>query len=309
MSAPIHLLSTDALGDIRDRLARLTSRIGDTAHEAQTRMKWHQRKLEQIEQRLRAELADARKSWKALGKDKEDQGEWQRVKDAHDALRRFRKVALECEEARRNYKRAVARMATAGTDGSRSAFLGIDTLVGDVASYRAIKSSDGTSPSTAPPTTARASAKSDMSPNATSNGLPQGFSWISITKISGDDLVIDPKEFKKVPYVRMRSGLETLRDRLLPALALNPTMTRDDAVRLDSEAGTDYTAEGFIHPRSVVAAWDAFLDPRREAEVVVVEERADGTVTVVNGRHRLGVARALGMDMVPCRILGNANEP
>jgi hypothetical protein len=102
----------------------------------------------------------------------------------------------------------------------------------------------------------------------------------------------------------MRRGLEILRDEIIPALQRGG-YTREDAERTDQESGTEFTVEGWVHPESRLTVWKAFLDPRREADVVAVERGVDGRYNVSSGRHRLGLARKLGIKKVPVRILGH----
>ena len=74
---------------------------------------------------------------------------------------------------------------------------------------------------------------------------------------------------------------------------LDRGMTRDDFAARD-------TARGALPGRQTASVYDWFLG----TDAIVVERRADGSVNVINGRHRLEIARELGIAHLPAKWPG-----
>jgi hypothetical protein len=309
MAETIELRSVRALAEIRDRLGQFSGGVRSHAEAARDRIRWHSSQLEDLGRDRLDELAAARNAVDALDEEADGWSEWQRLEAAQDALQEFRDVASECHDARRRFEAAVAELAERGATLAAAAFAGIEAKIEAADGYLAIHVPAASGNAGATGGGSSASAASVASPQAAAaddrfGRLPKGFAWVSLADLPNEDFVTDPDLFKKTKRAEMLRGVALLRDEILPMVNANPALNRDDIARLDQQRGTAWTTEGFIHPNSLTTVWDAFLDPRREAEVVVVGRMPDGSYDVINGRHRLGIARELGMTAMPCKLRG-----
>ncbi len=125
--------------------------------------------------------------------------------------------------------------------------------------------------------------------------LPRGFRWVALSEI---DLtkqlegVGGSEDFLKVPYDEMRQGLADLRDEILPAMEANGGRRADYFRDLDQRAGRQY-ADGLQR------VYEAFFG---EGDFIYLVRRPDGTLDLINGRHRLKVAKDLGWDAIPAQV-------
>jgi hypothetical protein len=310
MAEAVELRSVRALAEIRDRLGQFSSRVRSHAEAARDRIRWHSSQLEDLGRDRLDELAAARNAVDALDEEDDGWSDWQRLEAAQDALQEFREVASECHDARRRFEAAVAELAEREAALAAAALAGIEAKIMAADGYLTLhvpaasgnvgaKGGGGSSASPASASSPQAAAADDRF-----GRLPEGFAWVSLADLPDEDFVTDPDLFKKTNRAEMLRGVALLRDEILPMVNADPALNRDDIVQLDQQRGTAWTTAGFTHPDSLTTVWDAFLNPRREAEVVVVGRMPDGSYDVINGRHRLGIARELGMPAIPCKLRG-----
>ncbi len=100
---------------------------------------------------------------------------------------------------------------------------------------------------------------------------------------------LTPKDYKKVPYNEMRAGLLKLQQVVKPQIELGAT--EDDFMLMDDEQGLEY-AHGYHR------IYEAFYG--RDAIAV---EKVGEKYRVLNGRHRLLLAKELGWESIPARIV------
>jgi hypothetical protein len=128
--------------------------------------------------------------------------------------------------------------------------------------------------------------------------LPPGFAWVPFSKIDVErELrpVQDRREFKKVHYDVMRLGMESLRNKVLPAISANGTTANSEYFRhLDEQ-------DGIEHQYGSQVVYDAFFGHDR---VVVEKELDNPQYNITNGKHRIKIALDLGWPGVPAEIRG-----
>jgi hypothetical protein len=311
VAQPVNLRSVRALTELRDRLSHFSSSVRDHADCARDQLRSHSYRLEEIGRARLDELSDAYDTLAALDEDDDGWAERRRLEAAQEAMQEFREVASELQDAQSRFQTQLSRFAGRGSSLAATAIEAISAKIAAAEAYLAIqvpsatggvRSADagGASPGSAghAGSTSATVAADDLGP------LPPGFAWVRLKDLSGEDFIEDPALFEKVDHARMLRGVALLRDEILPRVNANPALGRDDVARLDAERGTAWTAQGFPHPESLATIWDAFLDKRREADVVVISRIPDGRYEVINGRHRLGIARKLGMTAIPCKMTG-----
>jgi hypothetical protein len=312
MADVIDLRSTAFLDTALDALHRVGWQLNNNRQATSEAINLAMAQLSLIGEARLEELRDAQYALDCVNEDDSDYYERERRDEALEAVQKYRRVFAQVEAAGRGLVAKAEALSQRGqqlTSGgtatlqrrieARNEYMAIEmpTASGGIAAGRQAGMANANMAATSMPAPA---VGTDTSP------LPAGFGWINIDEVDAAGFIDDPAEFKKADYASMTRGLEILRDEIIPALHKG-TFTRADAERSDRERGTDYTEEGWIHPESRLTVWQAFLDPRREADVVAVERGSDGKLRVSSGRHRLGLARKLGIKMVPVRILGQQN--
>ncbi|GIV78341.1 MAG: hypothetical protein KatS3mg050_2735 [Litorilinea sp.] len=115
--------------------------------------------------------------------------------------------------------------------------------------------------------------------------IPLGqIDWEEMGGLAQDD-------YHKVSAEEMREGLRKMVEVVRPAVQQGATA--EDFSHMDEERGLDY-------PHGYRRIYDAFYGPH---ECIVVEKVGD-RYQVLNGRHRLWLAREMGMKSLPARVLG-----
>lgn len=312
MADSIDLRSTAFLDTALDSLNRVGWQLGNNSQGASEVYRNAISRLSSIGEARLDDLRDAQRELDSVDEEDSDWHERERRDEALAAVQHYRRVHAQVEAAGRGF---LAQVEALSQRGKHLTSAGIATLQRRIQArddYLAILVPDASGSLTSAgnnaaahfsQTTVKTTTPTEDTPPA---ALPTGFGWINIDEVDASGFVDDPAEFKKVEYSSMTRGMQILRDEIIPALQRGP-FTKDDALRLDREGGTEHTAEGWVHPESRLTIWHAFLDPRREADVVVVERGPDGRLLVTSGRHRLGLARKLGIQMVPVRINGKNN--
>ncbi len=125
--------------------------------------------------------------------------------------------------------------------------------------------------------------------------LPAGFQEIPLEQMDWDEMgALTPEEYHKVPLEEMQEGLRKLQEVVRPAVQQGATA--EDFDRMDQAQGLDY-AHGYRR------IYDAFYGP---SEAIAVEKVGE-KYRVLNGRHRLLLARELGVQALPMRVVAVVN--
>lgn len=127
-------------------------------------------------------------------------------------------------------------------------------------------------------------------------GLPAGCTLVPLDLIDQNEVPIaGPQDFEKGYSIEdLAYAWDLLDQRVLPALAAG-----DEP---GSFADLDLAA-GVMGTRSLADTYSGFLDTR-SGNVIKLEQRPDGTYSIVNGRHRIYVAGLTGRTVVPAFVLG-----
>jgi hypothetical protein len=116
---------------------------------------------------------------------------------------------------------------------------------------------------------------------------PHGHVLVSLGDVDvSDSPVRGPESFQHVPMAEMREGLLLL-DRVLAAVANGAD--RDELRRLDEQTA---------RPVPLLRVYEAFFGDT----AIRLVRRPDGRLEVVNGYHRIWLARLLGIDELPARL-------
>lgn len=123
-----------------------------------------------------------------------------------------------------------------------------------------------------------------------SEWVDQGIQDVPVDKIDmSDSPVQDTGDFQKVSHEEMAEGFRKLEEEVRPAVERGAD--GDYFYQLDQECGLDYE-HGYRR------VYDAFY-----GDSSIRLDKVDDTYDVVNGYHRLAVARELGLKTVPARVI------
>jgi|GEM_PF-3454526 len=130
------------------------------------------------------------------------------------------------------------------------------------------------------------------SPHGTMSGMmlyQQGFRMVPVDAIDDrDNPVTGPGDFSKVPYPQMQAGMRTLADSVLPLV--------QSGADGDFFRGRDQQ-QGLSYINGQQAIYDAFFGSGH-----IWLDYQNGAYTVGNGRHRIYLARQMGMTHLPARV-------
>lgn len=125
---------------------------------------------------------------------------------------------------------------------------------------------------------------------AESEWVDRGIQDVAVDKIDTSDMthVNGPEDFKKVSYDEMAKGFQKLETVVQPGVEKGAG--GDDFYKLDQQQGLDY-ANGYQR------VYDAFYG----GDAIKLEKDGED-YRVINGAHRLYVAKELGIQTVPARV-------
>lgn len=124
-----------------------------------------------------------------------------------------------------------------------------------------------------------------------SDGLPDGFSMVSLEAIDSEDREITEADFTKGSSPEdLTWALEAFQDVIAPGISGGQTL--DDFRQMDAQQGLTGT-------RSYGETYSSLLgtSPR----VIKLVPTGDGRFTVKNGYHRIWLARRIGLTHLPAR--------
>ena len=204
------------------------------------------------------------------------------------ALRTVREWRKAVERAVEEYRRQARRLAAHLEENVPKAAARLERHASTLRAYTGLIPAPATSipPSSIQPVanTAVAEALSVMPGNTIQEISLDSIDWEEMGALASDD-------YRKVSRDEMREGLRKLVEVVRPKVQQGATA--EDFSRMDEELGLDY-AHGYRR------VYDAFYGPN---ECIVVERVGD-TYQVINGRHRLLLAREMGIESLPARVLG-----
>jgi len=151
-------------------------------------------------------------------------------------------------------------------------------------------------PATTPPPGWRPSSdtvqaiQGEQDTKAESEWVDRGIQNVAVDKIDTSDMthVNGPEDFKKVSHDEMAEGFQKLKTVVQPGIEKGAG--GDDFYELDQQQGLDY-ANGYQR------VYDAFYG----GDAIKLEKDGED-YRVINGAHRLFVAKELGIQTVPARV-------
>jgi hypothetical protein len=204
----------------------------------------------------------------------------ERARRAYDKAQR---AAREGAAAREHLQAAVRRAAPALQSDAPAARADLRRRLGELGSYR-LAAGSRASVSTS---SASSSAPSGVPAALTSRGLTE----IDLTQVDFGDNPIDGFGKGGASSADYRWATETWATVVRPGVAGG--MTRNDFAARDG-------ARGAPPLRRTADVYDLFLG---DSDRIVVSRLPSGRLDVINGRHRIEVARQLGIKHLPARMM------
>lgn len=235
--------------------------------------------------------------------DEDDDVDWrlEAVADARAKLRTMHRRQREIAAASDAYRRAAARFSqTRSTSLVRAVaslrlriqalhdYLGV-ALPDDSPADGEVRALGSDQPASGGPEVAAPAHLTDVR-------LPVGFTWVRLEQVELEDClppITSPGQFTKVPYETMREGMIRLQNEILPRLhSSSAPPASEDFRRMDQSNGDTFES-------GLQRIYEAFFG---QDVIYLVRGRGQEKFEVINGRHRLRVARDLGWDAVPVQV-------
>lgn len=278
----------EAVGALRAALAKWRSEARGVISQASAAATgFHSEATREVRQR-RTRLAALQRALGALRPEVDPTPLRRQIAAAEAALVRATRATAVAEGVERE-ARALDRRTAQATEGyAAAAELDLGRRLESLSGYR-VGSTGATTSIGSTASTVRSGADSTASP--TDQALRK-LGLVSVplgTASHADNPVIDGYHKGGATRSDYRWAIETWETIVLPGLAAGAN--RDDFVRRDE-------ARGAIGFRRTAGVYDMFLGDGR----LVFSRRPDGSLDVTNGRHRIDIARGLGISHLPGEI-------
>lgn len=292
------IVSPEALTRLKEALLRYRTRTNTMMSEVTSDLSRRLKRLEVARDEAQREVRRFQRDLSDCDED-DDSGQAQSDLDAaEERLKRIDHWIGQVVDALPQFKRANQGAQTLVTRLPRTvSFLeGKLTQFMDYANVQMPKYSarGGNSTTAGPSATAIVGdVTSDHLKNLPDVALPAGYQWVKLDAISRRDDLRPDESFHKASEEDVKKGFYLLKNEILPALDEDRTLPSDHFGNLDRGAGRSY-AEG------IQRVYDAFFG----GDCIALDRGlGDGKYGVTNGRHRLHIARDLGWEAVPVKIL------
>lgn len=308
-------ISPDALPPLRASLTKFRARVPEILDAMEREIARANRALGEHHE----ELERSARHWRSVAEMAEDEGEQahaeQKLEEVEDRLRRLKRRIQEIRELLARY-RADARNAREHCDAktlaachfvdkSHAAALAALAILAPGGGGTVAFSFTGAPGAAGPPAlAANEVAKEELSLAQVAEELPvlpEGYDWIPVA-LAHPEVGRWPEheEFIKVSYDAMRAGTKLLHAEMVPLFQRHPGAGRDVFEAYDLAHGR--TSTGLVHPQSLAHLYDQFFHPHNMMRCRMRE--SDGLYEFENGRHRVRVAKDLGLRFVPAKIVG-----
>lgn len=314
MSQKLDLGSLEGLEEIASAVERFRAATGAVAESARERLATQFRQIELRGRALEEEAEDAQRELDSIDEDDCGDDEREQLEDALRQMRSFREAAGECAMLRRRFEAGLGTLTERGGVLTAQCARSFAEVGRDARTYRSIQMEGSSAGGSAAVTAGLAGAAApkpetaDRPPGVATPDvgppLPEGFAWLDLATLSEADFLTEPGDFKKEGAAKIEHGIGLLRDEILPLLAADPALDHAALQRMDGERGTLWDARGFVHTDSLSNVWQIFFDPRTGADTLCVARKGvAGKPYLPGGRHRLGIARQMGIRYMPARVV------
>ena len=314
----LDLVSVEGLDEIARAVERSRAAIEAVAVSARERMAEQFRQIERRGRDLEEEAEEAQRAIDSLDEDDSGDDEFERLEDALKQVRNFRQTAGECAMLRRRFEAGLGTLTERGGVLTAQCARSFAEVARDARDYRGVRlegTSSGLGGGSAPdpmaaqvgmasPTSNAPELPPGAAPMDVGPPLPKGFIWLDLEKLSERDFLTEPSDFRKEGPGKIKHGIGVLRDELIPMLATQPGLDAEAVKQIDEERGTRWDENGFVHPDSLTTIWSVFFNPDRSGDTLCVARKAvNGMPYLPGGRHRLGIAREMGIRYMPAKVV------
>jgi len=312
MKEGVYAESVEGLEEFALRYQRFAEEVARILQEVEHEFR---RRWEDLMHRYRVQQARVARLQRQVEEADEEEAAYsrRRLEEAEERLRRMRMILSRLEGQYQEYRRQTLLLQKLVEERTPKAVAFLRNRAAELRAYIGVSLSEspgaggassapalsGESKSITPAEESGPATPPESAPNFTRYALPHGFQWVPLDAIDCEDL--PPDAFSKVPVKAIRQGmarlpevLALLQDRLhLPSIDNSMYF-----LRLDRRAGRTYE-EGLQR------VYDAFFG----SEPICLE-RQSGTSRwrVLNGRHRIQIARELGWTAVPALVGSSEGE-
>ncbi len=231
-----------------------------------------------------------------------------------------RAEAYELQEARRSLRRAeeelgvarawfsrvqkaiqqfgthVRRLKDLATNRTESAKAFLDRATSDLERYLGISTPATGAYAAAPPTasstatTTTRAGLTNLSGAASGRWVERGVGMGDVADLPMPEDISNALDFQKVPMDEMKAGLRRLQE-MLPTIESGVGASKEYWAERDQELGLDY-------PNGYLRIYEAFY-----GHDAVRVEKSGSNYEIVNGRHRVWLAKLMGIGQLPISVV------
>lgn len=298
-----HVESHTSLHEFREALARLRSQINGVAVSART--KWTARiaAVDAACDARREAMEDARRDLRNADDDEYDYYA-DLLEEARDEFRKAKEAVRQAHNASAHAHIAFRRLEHVGIELLGSAESDLKQRLADLAGSARTQLERHTAPCSTrpiPANVAQAQTQAMEPQEVLSAPLPPRFIWVPIAAIPDSELeaIRSADDFKKYSAEDIDSSLRTVRDVILPQFS-------DPLKRSSSHWGEADSLAGKAYEKGVQRAYDALFSSK--GSIYLERKKGEDTYRVIDGRHRIWVARRAGWTSVPAQVKDLGDE-
>lgn len=308
MSAGVHVNSIQTLEELCLVLSMFASDCREHLERSEAEI---ERKAELLEERCRARAREVERwqeAYDCADEDDDLDGISYHLREAEEDYQNARQWLRKVEECAGEYARRAVRMKEISDHRITEACAFLRQKISELKDYVAAQPGNnftGGVVSAGAPLSPVSEKTSETAVNLTDFTLPKGFSWVKVNNINPNEINALPTkdDYGKVSYEVMKSGLELLKNEVLPAVKeLGEKADSDYFNQLDIEKGRE-TQNG---ARRV---FNAFFGRTTPEHIRLERFAGDPHYDITNGRHRIKLALDLGWDAVPAEVIEVKRQP
>jgi hypothetical protein len=294
MKRGVDLRSFNALKDLEAALGRFAGKAQEALDSVEREVRQAAEELDNHRRLAESRLRRWQKGCEHGGNEKDRRFAARKMEEAEEALRRIYFLQKQLTDRQQAYRRQAENLRELATGETVKARYFLSNKLEHLHTYTATQFS-GTSPpintaagTASGSTLAAGGAKTAAGESLTDFALPDGYRWVSLSEINLDEIPED-LSFQKTSSDEMKDGFSTLQNDVLPALREDPARDSGYFGERDREAGRDYQ-------NGQQRVYDAFFG---HDHIRLERWRGDPRYSITNGRHRIAVARELGLSAIP----------
>jgi len=229
------------------------------------------------------------------------------LRHAEDELKIARMWFSKIQKAIQQFGTHVRRLKDLATDRTESAKAFLDRATSDLERYLGISTPTigatgfpvdafpaGATPSVV--TAWEVEAPAEAIGKASGQWVERGVAMVDVVNLPMPEDISNALDFQKIPVDEMKAGLKMLQE-MLPIIESGVGASKEYWAKRDNELGLDY-------PNGYLRIYEAFY-----GHDAIRVEKSGNNYDIVNGRHRVWLAKQMGISKLPMSLVELESKP